>query len=313
MNCTDWNRLELEEQYEEELQAFQMWMSNAGYTALTQRNYVGDVMQFLRRLNGQSIYELKNRHVFAHLSWLKSNGVKDATRNRKHCALISFYRALNELEMTDINPALQVKKSKTESAKAPVYLEPVEIKKLLHHVEGKYKERNLAILMLMAYGGLRVGEVHRLNRSDYYPERKVIEVLGKGRKWRTIPLAQPVADQLERAMQQRIQPWRSQEDAMFISQKGRRISIRNIQLMVKQLVEAAADDVNDGLMSVPNRKSLSSHKLRHSYATMLIRSGTDIRTVQDLLGHASIQTTTIYTHVHDQQKQEAAARLEAWI
>lgn len=313
MNQANWNRLELEEHYEEELQAFQMWMSNAGYTALTQRNYTGDVLQFLRRLDGQSIYELKNRHIFAHLTWLKSNGVKDATRNRKHCALISFFRALNELEMTDINPALQVKKSKTESAKAPVYLEPREIKQLLHHVEGKYRERNLAILMLMAYGGLRVGEVHRLNLADYYPERKVIEVLGKGRKWRTIPLPQPVADQLERAIQVRITPWRAQEDAMFISQKGRRISIRYIQLMVKELFDSIYEETAAGSSASANRKSISSHKLRHSFATMLIRSGTDIRTVQELLGHASIQTTTIYTHVHDKQKEEAAARLEAWM
>lgn len=318
MTTESWNRLELEEQYEEELQAFRMWMLNAGYTALTQRNYVGDVLQLLKRLDGQSIYDVKNRQIFAHLSWLKSTGVKDSTRNRKHCALISFYRALNELEMTDINPALQVKKSKTESLRAPVYLEPPEIRQLLHTVEGKYRDRNTAILMLMAYGGLRVGEVHRLNIEDYHRERKVIEVLGKGRKWRTIPLPAPVAAQLELALQDRLQPRRAQENALFVSQKGRRLSIRCIQMMVSQQIEQMSAEVQastpEGSMaSTHNHKRVSSHKLRHSYATMLIRSGTDIRTVQELLGHASIQTTTIYTHVHDKQKEEATARLAAWM
>ncbi|MGZ9584218.1 tyrosine-type recombinase/integrase [Paenibacillus marinisediminis] len=312
MTAGDWNRLELEETYEEELQAFRLWMSNAGYTQLTQRNYVGDVLQFLRRLNGQSIYEVKNKQIFTHLAWLKSTGIKDATRNRKHCALISFYRALNELEMTDINPALQVKKSKTESARAPVYLDPQDIKRLLHSVEGKYSNRNLAILMLMSYAGLRVGEVHRLNLSDYYSERRAIEVLGKGRKWRTVPLPAPVAEQIELAIQERIEPWRAQEDALFISQKGRRISIRCIQLMVQQLIDQLDDGSSDRLHA-SNWKQVSSHKLRHSYATMLVRSGTDIRTVQELLGHASIQTTTIYTHVNDKQKEDATARLSAWI
>lgn len=291
--------------------AFRMWMSNAGYTAYTQRNYISDVHQFLFFLDGKAVTEVKNLQIFAFLTKIKQSGVSDTTRNRKHCALISFYRALNELQITDINPALQVKKSKTESARSPVYLEPTQIKDLFIHIDGKYQERNKAIMMLMAYAGLRVGEVHRLDLSHYHRERRTLEVFGKGRKWRTVPLPVPVAEQLERAMEQRLEPWRAGEEAMFISQKGRRLSIRHIQLMASDLFEQI--DQHVGNLPSSQKRSYSCHKLRHSFATMLVRSGTDIRTVQEMLGHASIQTTTVYTHVNDKQKEEAASRLASFL
>lgn len=78
--------------------------------------------------------------------------------DRKHCAVTSFYKALNELELTNVNPAIGVKKSKTEMNRAPVYMNPEQLRELLVRTEGKYRERNLAILMLMGYGGLRAGE-----------------------------------------------------------------------------------------------------------------------------------------------------------
>lgn len=302
-------RNELEERYEEPLMAFRMWMANAGYTSNTVRNYISDVHQFLLFLDGMQVSQVKNLQVFAFLSKVKQSGVSDTTRNRKHCAIISFYRALNELQITEVNPALQVKKSKTASARAPLYLEPEQIRELCIHIEGKYQERNKAIIMLMAYAGLRVGEVHRLDIGNYHPERRTLEVFGKGRKWRTVPLPEPVAWQLERALEERIVPWRAGEEAMFISQKGRRLSIRHIQLMTSELFEQL-QQLNEGSR---HKRSYSCHKLRHSFATMLIQSGTDIRTVQEMLGHASIQTTTVYTHVNDKQKEEAASRLASFM
>ncbi|MCG7409349.1 tyrosine-type recombinase/integrase [Paenibacillus sp. ACRRX] len=312
MTATVWNRIEIEDKYEESLTAFRLWMTNAGYTVYTQRNYIGDVHQFLRTLNGKPVTDIKNLQVLSYLAQVKSTGVSDSTRNRKHCALISFYRSLNELEITDVNPALQVKKSKTESQRAPVYLEPPQIRELIQGVDGKYRNRNIAILMLMAYGGLRVGEVHRLNLSDFHRERRTIEVLGKGRKWRTVPLPEPVVQHLELSLLERLQPWRAGEDALFISQKGRRLSIRNIQSIASLLFEQMSWNDEQNKYAGKGR-SYSCHKLRHSFATMLVRSGTDIRTVQEMLGHASIQTTTVYTHVNDKQKEEAMSRLAAWM
>lgn len=308
MNLT---RHELTALYEEPLEGFRLWMANAGYTEYTQRNYIGDVRQFLRTLNGKPVEEVTKMQVLAFFAQVKASGVSDATRNRKHCALTSFYRALNELEWTSVNPALGVKKSKTEMNRAPVYLEPEQLQTVLTHAGGKYYNRNLAILMLMAYAGLRVGEVHRLNMGDYHPERHTLEVLGKGRKWRTVPLPAEVAEQLQLALEERLTPWRAGEEALFISQKGRRLSIRNIQYIAEQAFEGLAAE--EGVITPGRGRSYSCHKLRHSFATLLLRSGADIRTVQDMLGHASIQTTTVYTHVSDKQKQEAVERLLPYI
>ncbi|GAC44164.1 tyrosine-type recombinase/integrase [Paenibacillus popilliae] len=308
MNLT---RHELAALYEEPLEGFRLWMVNAGYTEYTQRNYIGDVRQFLHTLNGKSVEEVTKMQVLAFFAQVKASGVSDATRNRKHCALTSFYRALNELEWTSVNPALGVKKSKTEMNRAPVYLEPGQLQTVLMHAGGKYYNRNLAILMLMAYAGLRVGEVHRLNVADYHLERHSLEVLGKGRKWRTVPLPTAVSEQLQLALKERLTPWRAGEEAMFISQKGRRLSIRNMQYIAEQAFEGLSAEA--GSMMPGRGRSYSCHKLRHSFATLLLRSGADIRTVQEMLGHASIQTTTVYTHVSDKQKQEAVERLLPYI
>ncbi|MCR8842731.1 tyrosine-type recombinase/integrase [Paenibacillus sp. SC116] len=306
-----WTRAELAEHYAEEIEAFRLWMSNAGYTIYTERNYIGDLYSFLRSLQGKRVQDAKKLQIVSYLSQVKAAGVSDSTRNRKHCALVSFYRALNEFDLAETNPALQVKKSKTEMNRAPVYLEPQELRSVVQLTDGKYRERNMAVLMLMAYAGLRVSEVHRLNLSDYRADRGYIEVFGKGRKWRTVPLPAPVIQQLNKALQERKQPRRAGEDAIFVSQQGRRLSIRNIQLIAEQTFARFQQD--NGQATTMRKRSYSCHKLRHSFATMLVRSGTDIRTVQEMLGHSSIQTTTVYTHVSDKQKEEAAQKLSMWM
>lgn len=153
--------------------------------------------------------------------------------------------------------------------------------------------------------GLRVGEVHTLNQSDYNVERRSLRVFGKGRKWRNVPVPEDIAPYLDQALTDRLNPWHSKEEAMFISQKGRRLSIRGIQGI-------AADTFSRFQSEVPlsQRRPYSSHKLRHSFATMLLRKGADLRTVQELLGHSSIQTTTVYTHITSREKEEAMSRLQ---
>lgn len=111
----------------------------------------------------------------------------------------------------------------------------------------------------MSYMGLRVGEVHTLNLSDYNAERLTLRVFGKGRKWRNVPVPEAVAPFLQQALNERLTPWLSKEEAMFISQKGRRLSIRGIQGI-------AADTFSRFQREVPtvHRRPYSSHKLRHS-------------------------------------------------
>ncbi|MGF7047415.1 site-specific recombinase XerD [Paenibacillus sp. DS2015] len=292
------------EDYEEELEAFSIWMKDAGYTAYTQKSYLADVRQFLASLNDKRLDQVKKLHVVSYLTSVRERGASDGTRNRKHASVNCFFRALNELELYTTNPASGIKKSKTESNREPVFLDEGDLQRFLSVVDGKYKNRNLAVFLLMAYMGLRVGEVHTLNLSDYDAERGSLSVFGKGRKWRNVPVPEVIVPFLERALEERLDPWRSKEDAMFISQKGRRLSIRGIQ----GIATIAFDRFQSEFPSA-RRKAYSSHKLRHSFATMLLRKGADLRTVQELLGHSSIQTTTVYTHITSREKEEAMARL----
>lgn len=296
------------ESYEEQLDAFLIWMKDAGYTIHTQKSYMSDVKEFLSSLNGKSLEQVKKLHIISYLSMVRERGVSDATRNRKHAAINCMFKALMELELADKNPAVGIKKSKTEKNKAPTYLNEQELPRFLEAVHGKYRTRNLAIFLLMGYMGLRVGEVHVLNVTDYNAEHKTLSVFGKGRKWRTLPVPDAVGELLEQAIAERLEPRRAKEDAMFTSQKGRRLSIRCIQQIAAETFERFQSDVPP-----EQRIAYSSHKLRHSFATMLLRKGADLRTVQELLGHSSIQTTTIYTHVSSREKEEAISRLNIHI
>lgn len=297
--------LNIKEYYEESLDAFMIWMKDAGYTFYTQKSYMSDVYEFLNSLNGKSLDQVKKLHVMSYLSSVRERGVSDTTRNRKHAAVNCFFKALIDLELVAHNPAIGVKKSKTESNKAPSYLNEDELIRFFEAVQGKYRTRNIAVFLLMAYMGLRIGEVHALNISDYNAQHRMLNVFGKGRKWRSLPVPESVGQVLEQAISLRIKPWRATEDAMFTSQKGRRLSIRCIQQIASETFDRFQADV-----PAHQKLSYSSHKLRHSFATMLLRKGADLRTVQELLGHSSIQTTTIYTHVSNREKEEAIARLD---
>ncbi|MCP3742957.1 MULTISPECIES: tyrosine-type recombinase/integrase [Paenibacillus] len=299
---------ETDEIYTEELEAFLIWMKDAGYTIHTQKNYMGDVKQFLRTLREKPLDQVKKIHVMSYLSKAREGGAGDSTRNRKHAAVNSFFKALQEFELCSTNPAAGIKKAKTEKNRMPVYLDEKDIHPFLLAVEGKYANRNMAIFLLMVYMGLRVGEVHSLNVSDYSRERRTLDVFGKGRKWRTLPVPEAVCDFVEHALEERLTPWRGKEDAMFISQKGRRLAVRTIQQIATETFERFQQD-----KSIERREAYSSHKLRHTFATMLLRKGADLRTVQELLGHSSIQTTTVYTHVTDREKEKAMDKLDIQI
>lgn len=298
------NKYDIEEIYSEPIQAFTIWMKQSGYTEATRREYMREVYDYLLSLDELPVQQAGKMHVVSFLvSKQKSAG--DKTRNRTLSAIRSFYAALIDFELASRNPALEVKKSKTEKNKIPVYLEEQDLHKAISYVEGRYRNRNLAIFLLMGYCGLRVGEVHRLNLSHYKREKGTLEVLGKGRKWNEIPLPALVEEYLAKVLEERIQPYSSKEEAFFVSQKGRRLSIRQIQKITAQVFEAFKQD-HPHMTDL----KLSCHKLRHSFATMLLNNNVDIRVVKELLGHASIETTMIYTHINDEQKRSAMTTIE---
>ncbi|WP_213650691.1 tyrosine-type recombinase/integrase [Paenibacillus sp. J23TS9] len=298
------NKFDIEEIYAEPIRAFTIWMKQSGYTGTTRKEYLREVYDYLSSLDQLPVQQAGKLQVVSFLV-SKQESAGDRTRNRTLSAIRSFYGSLIDFELATKNPALEVKKSKTEKNKMPVYLEEQELKTTLNYVKGRYRNRNLAVFMLMGYCGLRVGEIHRLNLSHFKKEKGTIEVLGKGRKWNEIPLPDLVIEYLTNVEEERIRPSSSREEAFFVSQKGKRLSIRQIQKIAAQVFNAFKQDH-------PHTADLklSCHKLRHSFATMLLNNNVDIRVVKELLGHASIETTMIYTHINDEQKRSAMTTIE---
>ncbi|MBM7563088.1 tyrosine-type recombinase/integrase [Paenibacillus sacheonensis] len=294
---------ELDEVYGEQTHAFRIWMKQAGYTDSTQKEYQREVYGYLHALDGLAVDKAAKMNVIAHLV-SKQQAAGDRARNRTLSAIRAFYIALIDFELAQRNPALEVKKSKTEKNKKPVYLEEEELVESFSYIDGRYRSRNMAIFLLMSYCGLRVGEVHRLNLGDFKRAKGMIEVFGKGRKWNEIPVPDALLTVLSDVEQERITPYREKEDAFFVSQKGRRLSIRQIQKIAAETFEAFKKQ-NPKVMDM----KLSCHKLRHTFATMLLKNGVDIRVVKELMGHASIETTMIYTHVNDSQKKQAMSTI----
>lgn len=292
---------DVSERYEEELDLFITWMKDKGYSRDTQAGYLHNVRKFLQSARGRPIAEMKKIDVMRHLTVIREKGAGDRARNRSLSAIRLFFKVMIEFEKVEMNVAMDVDKSKVEKHKIPVFLEEKHVGKLLRMVEGKYVVRDVAILALMSYCGLRVSEIHRLNVQDFRPEAGTIAVLGKGRKWRYIPLPDSLASLLKQCVQERVAPKWSGDNALFVSRLGRRIARRTVQTVAEKTFSAYKQAYPEQA-----ERPLSAHKLRHSFATNLyLTDKVDLRTLQELLGHADISTTQIYTHVTDKKKQQA--------
>ena len=229
------------------------------------------------------------------LARLARRGLSKRSMTRTLSAVRSFYRYMHRNEIVDANPARAVGAPRLERY-LPGYLDRAQIDLLFQMAEvraweGKFIDvRNLAILELFYSTGMRLSELQGLSRTDLDLVSQQVKVRGKGRKERIIP----VGDAATRAIRnyeakrdeliRNVGP-RADRMAVFLTKSGRRIGVRAIQ----KAVTAFLHDVDE-------EAGLTVHSLRHTFATHLLDAGADLRAVQELLGHASISTTQIYTH-----------------
>ncbi len=299
--------------YEEELLIFETHMDNKEYSVFTIDNYKRDILLFLdfltRKKQGKVELEgTKKIHLTLFLNELKAKrGNSAATRNRRLTALRSFFKCLMDYELVSHNPASDLEAAKETKGRLPVYLEKEELKLFFRQIESVsqklYIKRNKVMMGLMAFAGLRVTEIHHLNLSAIHYEQHAITVRGKGNKMRFLPLSKLLFQELTSYIEkERIYPMKGHEDAVFISRRGKRISRRRIQEITERIQQSLSEQPD---LAGWHGKKVSSHKLRHSFATHLVREGKDIRTVQELLGHTNLNTTQKYTHVSDKQKERA--------
>ena len=221
----------------------------------------------------------------------------ERTRARKATTLRMFYKYLTvQKRFLNENPLQELDSPKIKKS-LPKYLTLDESMNLLGSVDGKYKERDYCIITLFLNCGLRLSELVSLNLSDIRSNNTMV-VTGKGNKERTIYLNDACIDAINAYLPFRPVDGIKDKDALFISRQKSRISPKTVQFIVKNTLEKA------GL----NERELSTHKLRHTAATLMYQYGNvDVLAIKEMLGHESLSTTQIYTHIMDEQLQKAAA------
>lgn len=241
---------------------------------------------------------LANHHLRRYVATANRNGTSGKTQQRRLSAFRTFYHYLAREGWANHNPALSISAPKTQK-KLPKTLDTDQVAQLLNVAGTKWHtQRDLAILELFYSSGLRLAELVNANLTDIDWKDASIRVTGKGSKERLLPVGSIAVAALERWIKIRqLLPTRNQhiEDAgaLFISERGKRISPRNVQARVRHWTRS---------QNIPG--NVHPHMLRHSFASHLLESSGDLRAVQELLGHANISTTQIYTHLDFQHLAE---------
>ncbi|HEX7052119.1 MAG TPA: tyrosine recombinase XerC [Longimicrobiales bacterium] len=229
----------------------------------------------------------------AFLGALSRRGLARRSISRKLSAVRSLFRYLHREEIVEANPARALRSPRTERH-LPAWLGQDDIARVFTLAENRAAEggflgaRNLAILEVFYSTGIRLSELRQLDLADIDLIGDQIRVRGKGRKERIVPLGRAAVTALRRYEPRRAELLRrsgGDRKAVFLSVRGRRLSARQLQQIVRAALDAVAENAG-----------LSTHSLRHSFATHLLDAGADLMAVKELLGHASLSTTRIYTH-----------------
>lgn len=276
--------------------------SSKGFSQNTVKAYLTDVRDLLGFMSERQLVEIEDIDLELLREWLwkaSETGKSKTTLARKSAAIRAFTAFLFSQAKISEDPGLKLKSPKA-SRTLPKVVSRETMKEIFERLEPLAFETNpsgiqdLLIVELLYGSGIRVSELVGLDRSDIDYSRRILRVTGKGNKQRMVPFSEPA----ESALAQWIRIGRSKfenelsGDALLLSSKGSRLGVRQVYALVASLLADSPVGV------------AGPHALRHSAATHLLDGGADLRAVQELLGHASLATTQIYTHVSvDRLKQ----------
>ena len=222
-------------------------------------------------------------------------GLSATSRARKISSIRSFFKYLTvKAHILEENPLADLDAPKIPKS-LPRYLTLEESQRLLTAIDGKNRARDYCIICLFLNCGLRISEIVGLNLSDIKGDS--LRVLGKGNKTRIVYLNDACMQAIETYLNERKLIAAIDKNALFLSNRRKRMSTDAVHAMVKKTLKAAGLD--------PSK--YSSHKLRHTAATLMLSNGVDVRTLQEVLGHDNLNTTQIYTHVDNTELRIAAA------
>lgn len=251
-------------------------------------------LEFIKKIRIEELYRYQS---FSPEHINSGSSLSAASRCRRTSSVKSFFNYLTvKRHLLDYNVCQELDMPK-RPASLPRYLEEEECERLLNACDGPFGLRDYCIIMLFISCGLRVSELVSLNLTDIYDDH--LRVTGKGNKERVIYFAEGCREAIDDYLSVRDgENIKLEEDknALFISRDHRRIGVRGVEKMLdKKLLMAGLD-----------RNRYSPHKLRHTAATLMLKNGVDTRALQEVLGHSSLNTTQIYTHLDNASLHEAA-------
>ena len=252
--------------YKRDLSQFETWLSEAADT--------------------DNILKADSLHIRNWVANLHRQGIGGKTLQRKLSSLRSFYQFLVRTHKLKNNPAIDIRAPKT-GRKLPDTLDTEVLTQLLDIPDSSIlAARDRAVMELFYSSGLRLSELVNLNLGSIDLNENLLEALGKGSKTRILPIGRKAAEALNNWLKRRVEMAKIEEEALFVSKRGTRLSTRSVQQRLNYWRK------KQGL-----EQHIHPHKLRHSFASHILESSGDLRAVQELLGHSDISTTQIYTHL----------------
>ncbi len=287
----------------QDLEDFKSYIiAEKNFSKHTAKAYCSDILSFLIWMDGESCENVTFQKVREYLHFIQKFNYKKTTVARKIASLRTFYKYLYREKRVDSNPAINLNTPKRPKS-LPKFLTPDEVEQILNNIkiETPAGYRNRTILELLWATGMRISELSGLNFGDLNLEHNEIRVFGKGAKERIILVTDRAKSFLERYIETARGlipkgfpvPDTSEDSPVFINNTGYRLQTKTVRNVINDVVEK---------INLP--KHVTPHVFRHSFATHLIENGADLRVVQELLGHASISNTQIYTHVSTQHLKE---------
>ena len=284
------------------------------HTLVAYRNDISSLIKFLQDKN-QAVSSwdgVAQQNISAYLSDLDDRGYASATKSRKIASAKSFFKFMKEEQFIENNPLSEVRQPRAGQS-LPKALSITEVDQLLEASANVYsaeEARDAAMVELMYAAGLRVSELVGLNIRDVDLDAGTVRTIGKGSKQRVIPIYDTAVESIAEyitysrpthansgTQPSRVKHLDASEDALFLNRKGGRITRQAYWLRLNKLATKA------GISS-----KITPHMLRHSFATHLLHGGASLRHVQELLGHSSIATTQIYTHLTNEHVRPEYAK-----
>lgn len=288
------------------LEGFLLYLEGAlNYSGNTVRAYAGDLGSFVTWASEQGLEPAKvsHRDFRRYLAFLDGASYARSTINRRLSAVRTFYGWLDREGVVESNPSKAVASPKRPRT-LPKVLGRSEIGRLLESVDAGSSEglRDRAVLELLYATGARIGEASALDMADVDCGGRLVRLFGKGRKERLVPIYPAAVEAIEVYVKEgrpelAARRLDAEVPALFLNARGNRMSADSMRKRFGRLLAKA------GIAS-----GASPHTVRHTFATELLEGGADLRSVQEMLGHASLSTTQIYTHVTPERLREVSLR-----